>query len=486
MRLRLLVPRGGRGRGLGGLAAALAAVALVLVVAPDAGRRAARAATGRADPDADAHARAGAARRSRRRPVAGRRHHRAEPEPVRARRRAPGGRAVSGAGATSWCGSSPSSTGSSIVWDDAPARARAPAGPGQARPRLHARQAAVRALRRRPATSCGRSPRASARAAGRRWWCSPARRSGRPRPPRGCRRRRAAAPAAPRDAAGLPALVVGRARPGRGRGRADSLPQPVERAQPPVLHLAPAQGVRRALARRGRSRPTPRLARAARAELAEHGRGDHELVLGEMAGILEPSARATVASPEMIRGLPRELVCAAPVWSQHAYIGGTDPVATVKAALAARRCPRGTRSGSPRPASARRRAASRSRAGSPASAGLPAAAPAPARLARRPARDASPPSTRCARTTCSRPASSPPTSRAPGRRCASGRPGRGARRRSRARRRRASTSRASARPGQSSHSASVVKPTMMPSIQYCERTAGLPGRTSPARGRGRA
>jgi hypothetical protein len=79
-----------------------------------------------------------------------------------------------------------------------------------------------------------------------------------------------------------------------------------------------------------------RLARAARAELA--GR-DTELVLGEMAGILEPSSRATGVA-EMIQGLPRELVCAAPVWSQHAYIGGTDPVATVKAALATRHCPR--------------------------------------------------------------------------------------------------------------------------------------------------
>ena len=58
-----------------------------------------------------------------------------------------------------------------------------------------------------------------------------------------------------------------------------------------------------------------------------------------MAGILEPSSRATSIG-EMIRGLPRELVCAAPVWSQHAYIGGTDPVATVTAALASRRCPR--------------------------------------------------------------------------------------------------------------------------------------------------
>jgi hypothetical protein len=81
--------------------------------------------------------------------------------------------------------------------------------------------------------------------------------------------------------------------------------------------------------------PYARLARAAQAELA--GR-DTKLVLGEMAGILEPSSRATGVA-EMIQGLPRELVCAAPVWSQHAYIGGTDPVATVKAALATRDCP---------------------------------------------------------------------------------------------------------------------------------------------------
>jgi hypothetical protein len=67
--------------------------------------------------------------------------------------------------------------------------------------------------------------------------------------------------------------------------------------------------------------------------------GDQRLVLGETAGLLEPSPRATSVQ-EMIRGLPNELLCSAPVWSQHAYIGGTDPVATVTAALAARRCPR--------------------------------------------------------------------------------------------------------------------------------------------------
>jgi hypothetical protein len=85
-------------------------------------------------------------------------------------------------------------------------------------------------------------------------------------------------------------------------------------------------------------RPYARLTRALRAELAEHG-GDHRLVLGELAGIREPSSRATSVG-EMIRGLPRDLVCAADVWSQHAYIGGTDPVDMVASALAEHRCPR--------------------------------------------------------------------------------------------------------------------------------------------------
>ena len=41
----------------------------------------------------------------------------------------------------------------------------------------------------------------------------------------------------------------------------------------------------------------------------------------------------------MIRELPRSVVCSARVWSQHAYIGGTDPVAVVEKALDARGCP---------------------------------------------------------------------------------------------------------------------------------------------------
>jgi hypothetical protein len=81
--------------------------------------------------------------------------------------------------------------------------------------------------------------------------------------------------------------------------------------------------------------PYAALARAAQAELG----GDQELVLGETAGILSPTAQAT-SVPEFIRALPRSLVCSARVWSQHAYIGGTDPVAAVSAALDARHCAR--------------------------------------------------------------------------------------------------------------------------------------------------
>jgi hypothetical protein len=83
------------------------------------------------------------------------------------------------------------------------------------------------------------------------------------------------------------------------------------------------------------AKPYAALARAAAAELS----GDQELVLGETAGIVEPTARAT-SVPELIRALPRRLLCSARVWSQHAYIGGTDPVATVTRALDSRRCPR--------------------------------------------------------------------------------------------------------------------------------------------------
>jgi hypothetical protein len=80
------------------------------------------------------------------------------------------------------------------------------------------------------------------------------------------------------------------------------------------------------------------LARTLQQALAADG-GDHGLALGELAGVRDPSARATSIG-EFVAGLPRDLVCAAGVWSQHSYIGGRDPIGIVAGALRARGCPR--------------------------------------------------------------------------------------------------------------------------------------------------
>jgi hypothetical protein len=67
--------------------------------------------------------------------------------------------------------------------------------------------------------------------------------------------------------------------------------------------------------------------------------GDQQMLLGETAGLLKPT-RLVTSVPEFIAGLPRDLVCASPVWTQHAYIGGDDPVEATAAALAAHGCPK--------------------------------------------------------------------------------------------------------------------------------------------------
>lgn len=66
--------------------------------------------------------------------------------------------------------------------------------------------------------------------------------------------------------------------------------------------------------------------------------GEQRLVIGETAGLMKPT-RYVTAVPEFIAGLPRDLVCATTVWSQHAYIGGEDPVAPAAEALAKFGCP---------------------------------------------------------------------------------------------------------------------------------------------------
>ena len=79
-------------------------------------------------------------------------------------------------------------------------------------------------------------------------------------------------------------------------------------------------------------------ARALAAAGAGRAPGDQQLVLGETAGLLKPT-RYVTSVPEFIAGLPQDLVCASTIWTQHAYIGGDDPVERAAAALAARGCP---------------------------------------------------------------------------------------------------------------------------------------------------
>jgi hypothetical protein len=336
VRLRLLVPRRGRGRGLGGLAAGLAAVALVLAVVLTAG-------DGERPP-----------------PPPPRPTPTPTPTPERARLDAPAAGTALAVGITEpnpnlfapddiltppagWAPwrdelvrMRPELYRLVIEWNtvqpspDAPANLELPDAGCMRDKQPCAPWAGVRDQLRALA--------ARQRAGG---WQALVVFTGTPEwaaaPPHGCAGEEGGS-RAPRDMAAYRALVSAVLDLAAAEGAELNYFTPWNEPNHPYS-LAPQRTACDALAPSRAIRPYARVARALRAELAEHGRGDDLLVLGEMAGILEPTARATSIG-EMIRGLPRELVCAAPVWSQHAYIGGTDPVSTVKAALRSRRCPR--------------------------------------------------------------------------------------------------------------------------------------------------
>ena len=100
-------------------------------------------------------------------------------------------------------------------------------------------------------------------------------------------------------------------------------------------------GQRRRCDPRARSRSAriyARIAGALRAELDAQP-GDQHVVLGELAYSAHPQPRSTTVR-EFYAGLPRELVCATTVASQHAYVGGADPVPELARALRRHDCPR--------------------------------------------------------------------------------------------------------------------------------------------------
>ena len=87
------------------------------------------------------------------------------------------------------------------------------------------------------------------------------------------------------------------------------------------------------------------------------------------------------------RACPQDIVCASTVYTQHAYIGGDDPVDARPRPRSPRAAARSrTRSGSPRPASARRRR-STPRVADPDGRGLPRPARPARPVVQRPARD---------------------------------------------------------------------------------------------------
>ena len=83
-------------------------------------------------------------------------------------------------------------------------------------------------------------------------------------------------------------------------------------------------------------KPYVELAHAMKQALDE-APGDQQMALGDLAGLPRPRPKVTGLG-EFIRGLPKDLVCATHIWSQHGYIGGPDPVDDVKRALASFHC----------------------------------------------------------------------------------------------------------------------------------------------------
>ena len=92
------------------------------------------------------------------------------------------------------------------------------------------------------------------------------------------------------------------------------------------------------------TRRSPALVPAAYAQLASElqvaldaAPGPQDWVLGELAGLAHSGQRSTSVSEFMAR-LPSPLVCSAKVVSQHAYVGGVDPVDAVEKAVKAHGC----------------------------------------------------------------------------------------------------------------------------------------------------
>lgn len=66
--------------------------------------------------------------------------------------------------------------------------------------------------------------------------------------------------------------------------------------------------------------------------------GDQRIVVGELSSPFARRPRISETA-EFVRGLPRDVVCAGPVWSQHQYVGDANDLPELKRLVDARRCP---------------------------------------------------------------------------------------------------------------------------------------------------
>ena len=89
-----------------------------------------------------------------------------------------------------------------------------------------------------------------------------------------------------------------------------------------------------------------KLARAMKSELDARG-GEHQLVLGEMAGAKQATPRGSSIT-EFVRDLPDDVACSSKIWSQHQYARpgvspAAGPVEELEKALSKRDCTKDAR-----------------------------------------------------------------------------------------------------------------------------------------------
>jgi hypothetical protein len=122
--------------------------------------------------------------------------------------------------------------------------------------------------------------------------------------------------------------------------------------------ISPQRSVCDAGARSAAIAPYVTMARALKSAL-DAAPGDQQLVLGELAGLDERKPKSSSVA-EFVADIPKDLACGSPVWTQHGYVGGHDPVDDLERALDRKGCERPeiwiteTGVGAPRSGEARR------------------------------------------------------------------------------------------------------------------------------------